>query len=243
MQLVDEQDRVLGAFDFVHHRLDALFKLTAILGPGNHHREVKHHDPLVAQQLGDFPTDDHLSEAFDDRGLAHARFTEQHGIVLLTATENLDHTFNLVRATDHRIEFVLASQFGEIAAEAVEGRCLALARLAAATTTSAPTTAAAAFLSPRAAAPFATVHTVAEQVQHFFSYVFEFQPEVHQDLRGHTFLLTDQPQEQVFGADVVVVEVPRLFHRVLDHLLGARRLWQLAHRDHVRSRLHDLLDL
>ena len=84
---------------------------------------------------------------------------------------------------------------------------------------------------------------MAEQVQHFFSYVFEFQPEVHQDLRGHTFLLTDQPQEQVFGADVVVVEVPRLFHRVLDHLLGARRLWQLAHRDHVRSRLNDLLNL
>ena len=242
MQLVDEEDRVLGAFDFVHHRLDALFKLTAILRPGDHHGEVEYDDPLVAQQLGDFPTDDHLREAFDDRGLAHARFTQQNGIVLLTATENLDHTFDLVRTTDHGIEFVLASQFGEIAAEAVEGRRLALARLAAATT-SAGTTSAAAFLSTRAAAPFATVHTVAEQVQHFFSYVFEFQPEVHQDLRGHTFLLTDQPQEQVFGADVVVVEVPRLFHRVLDHLLGARRLWQLAHRDHVRSRLHDLLDL
>ena len=83
---------------------------------------------------------------------------------------------------------------------------------------------------------------MAEQAQHFFSHVFEFQTEVHQHLCGHTFLLTNQAEEQVFGTDVVVVEVPCLFHRVLDHLLGARRLRQLTHRDHIRPRLHDLLD-
>ena len=46
----------------------------------------------------------------------------------------------------------------------------------------------------------------------------------------------------MFGADVVVVQVASLFHRVLDHLFGSRRLGKLAHRDHIWSRLNDLFD-
>ncbi len=47
----------------------------------------------------------------------------------------------------------------------------------------------------------------------------------------------------MLGADVVVVKIAGLFHRVFDDLLGARRLRQLAHGDHVWSRLDELLDL
>ena len=47
----------------------------------------------------------------------------------------------------------------------------------------------------------------------------------------------------MLGSDVVVVEVLGFFQRVFDHLLGPGRLGQLAHRDHVGSRLNDLLDL
>ena len=86
------------------------------------------------------------------------------------------------------------------------------------------------------------LQAVAEQVEHFFADVFELQAEVHQDLGGDAFLLAQQAEQQVLGADVVVVEVAGLFHRVFDDLLGARRLRQLAHRDHVRSGLDDLLD-
>ena len=46
--LVDKQDRVLRAANFVHHRLDALFKLAAILCAGDHHGEVEHDDPAIA---------------------------------------------------------------------------------------------------------------------------------------------------------------------------------------------------
>jgi hypothetical protein len=47
----------------------------------------------------------------------------------------------------------------------------------------------------------------------------------------------------VLGADVVVVEVARLLDGVLDHLLGARSLRELAHRDHLGAALDKLLDL
>ena len=53
----------------------------------------------------------------------------------------------------------------------------------------------------------------------------------------------EQAEQQVLGADVVVVEVAGLLDRVLDHLLGPRRLGQLAHRHHVGAALDELLDL
>ena len=90
---------------------------------------------------------------------------------------------------------------------------------------------------------FAPFDAVPEQVQHFLADVFELQAEVHQHLGGDAFLLAQQAEQQVLGADVVVVEVAGLFHRVFDDLLGTRGLRQLAHRDHVRAGLDDLLDL
>ena len=52
-----------------------------------------------------------------------------------------------------------------------------------------------------------------------------------------------QAQQDVLGADVVMAQVAGLFHRVLDDLLGPRRLRQLAHGDHVGAALHELLHL
>ena len=87
------------------------------------------------------------------------------------------------------------------------------------------------------------VHVVPQQVQDFLAHVFQLEAEVHEDLGGHAFLLAQQAQQQVFGADVVVVEVACLLDGVLDDLLGPRRLGQLAHGDHVGPGLDDLLDL
>ena len=46
----------------------------------------------------------------------------------------------------------------------------------------------------------------------------------------------------MLGADVVVVQVAGLFHRVFDDLLRPGRLRQLAHRDHVGPALDELFD-
>ena len=102
--------------------------------------------------------------------------------------------------------------------------------------------AAAAARAPPRSPTFAAFHAVAQQVQHFLADFFELQAQVHQHLGGHAFLLAQQAQQDVLGADVVVVQVAGLFHRVLDDLLGPRRLRQLAHRDHVGAALDELLD-
>ena len=54
---------------------------------------------------------------------------------------------------------------------------------------------------------------VPEQVENFLANVFELQAEVHQHLGGDALLLAEQAEQQVLGADVVVVEVAGLFHR------------------------------
>ena len=78
VQFVNEQNDVLGAADFVHDGLDALLELAAVFGAGDHQGEVEGDDALVAQNLRDVAPGDFLGQTFDDGGLAHAGFAEQH---------------------------------------------------------------------------------------------------------------------------------------------------------------------
>ena len=117
VQLVDEEDRVLGPADLVHDGLDPLFELAAVLGAGDHHREIQDDDPAVAQQLGHVAVDDHLGQALDDRRLADARFAEEHRVVLGAARQHLDHALDFILAADDRIKLALPRQIGQVASE------------------------------------------------------------------------------------------------------------------------------
>ncbi len=229
MQLVDEQNRVLGPADFVHHGLDPLFELAAVLRAGDHHRQVEHDHALVAEQFRNVAVDHHLGKALDDGRLADARFAQEDRVVFLPAAENLHDALDLALAADHRVELALPGQLREVAAKTVQSRRLAFAGLLRGGRSS--------------LARFGRFEPVAEQVQDLLADVFELHSQVHQHLGGNAFLLAEQTQKQVLGADVVMVEVAGLFHRVFDDFLGPRRLRQLAHRDHIGSRLDDLFDL
>ena len=178
-----------------------------------------------------------MRQAFDDGRLADARFAQQHGVVLLAARENLNDALDLVGAADDGVELALAGQFGEVASEAVEcGRFGLVASGALA--------GAAASFAATAAAGFAFVrHVVPQQVQDFFAHVFQFESQVHQNLGSHAFLFAEQPEKQVFGADVIVREVAGFLDRILDHLLGPRRMRKATHHDLLAARtvLNDLL--
>ena len=120
VQLVDEQDDVLGAADFVHHRLDALLELAAVLRAGDHQREVERDDFLVAEQLRHVAGGDFLGEAFDDRGLADAGFADEHRIVLRAAAEHLNDALDFALAADHRIDLALLRELREVAAKGAQ---------------------------------------------------------------------------------------------------------------------------
>jgi len=84
---------------------------------------------------------------------------------------------------------------------------------------------------------------VPQQVQDFLAHIFELQPRFIRTWAA-TPSCSEQAQEQVFGADVVVVQVPRFLDRVVDDLLGAGRVRKPAHDDLLPARpvLNDLLD-
>ena len=121
VQLVDEEDDVLRAADLVHHGLDALFKLAAVLRPGDHQREVERDDFLVAQQLRHVAAGDFLREPFDDGGLAHAGFADEHRIVFRAAAEHLDDALDFVLAADDGVDLALLGKLRQVAAKGAQG--------------------------------------------------------------------------------------------------------------------------
>jgi len=62
-----------------------------------------------------------------------------------------------------------------------------------------------------------------EQLDHSLADAGQVGPELHEHLGGHALTLADQAEQQVLGADVVVVELERLAKGELQDLLGPRR--------------------
>ena len=61
---------------------------------------------------GHITVGDALGQAFDDGGLADARFTDEGGVVLGAASQNLDHTLNFLFAANDRVELVFLGHGG-----------------------------------------------------------------------------------------------------------------------------------
>ena len=110
----------LGALHFFEDGLEAFLELAAKLRAGDQRAHVERDDLLVLQTLRHVAAHDALGQAFDDRGLAHAGLADQHRVVLGSAREHLDHAADLFVAADHRIEFSLRRQLGQIAAVFLE---------------------------------------------------------------------------------------------------------------------------
>jgi len=126
VQLVDEKDDVPRAPDLIHHGLDPLLELTAVLRPGDHEREVEGDDLLLGENLGHVTRGDLLGQTLDDRGLAHAGLADEHRVVLGAPAKDLDDPPDLVLAAHDRVHLALAGQFRQIAPEGLEGGCLDL---------------------------------------------------------------------------------------------------------------------
>ncbi len=105
VQLVDEEhDPTVARANLGEHGLQPLLELSAVLRAGQQRADVERPDAAVLQALRDVARDDPLREPLGDRGLADARLTDQHRVVLRAPREDLDHAANLLVAADHRIE-------------------------------------------------------------------------------------------------------------------------------------------
>ena len=224
VELVDEQDDVLHLADLVHHRLDAFLELAAVFGTGDHQREVEGDDLLVAEDFRHVARGNFLGEAFDDGGLADARFPDQHRVVLRAAAEDLDHAFDLRLAADDRVEAVLAGKLGQVAAESTQRRGLGLAfgfRLLV-------------FVAFVLEAFLIVIRVFVVIVvrreiridlgEDLVAGALDIDIHAAQHAGGHAFAFAEQAEQDVFGADVAVVERFRLLVGKGEHLLDPRRV-------------------
>jgi hypothetical protein len=105
----------LRALDFFHDGFEAFFKLASEAGPGDHRAQVERHHRLPLKISGTSLFGDFLCEAFHNGGLADARFTDQHRVVLGAARQDLDQAQNFVIAPNDGVELAFARQLGEVA--------------------------------------------------------------------------------------------------------------------------------
>ncbi len=120
MDLVDKQDHVVVLLQFVHHGFHPFLKLAAVLGPGHQRSQVQGDYPLVVKDPRHLLVDDAQGQALGDGALAHARFPDKQGVVLLPAAQDLRNPLNFLFPAYNRVELVLLGQAGKVPPEIVQ---------------------------------------------------------------------------------------------------------------------------
>ncbi len=116
-----------GLLELINDALEPLLELTAIHGAGNQRTDIQLQQTLVHERSGDVAIHDALGETFDDGGLADAGLTDQRGVVLGAACQDLDDALDLLLATDDGVELFLLRLGGQVGGKLVhEGSLLRL---------------------------------------------------------------------------------------------------------------------
>ena len=210
VQLVDEQHAVAAVLDLFDDLLQALFELAAVLGARDQRADIQGEQALAHQRLGHVARGDALGEALDDGRLADARLADQGRVVLGAPRQDLDDALDLLEAADDRVELAGTRGGGQVHAELVDDRRLA------------------GLAVRRALALLRVGGRLVQDVDNLRADLVEADAERFEHARGDAFAFADEAEQQVFGADVVVVEPARFVDRQLDDLLGARRQADVA---------------
>ena len=200
MEFVDKEDDVARFADLRHGIFQPLLKFAAVLRARQHAGEVQRDHALAAQYLRDAAFDDELRQPFDDGGLAYARLADEYGVVLRAPGEDLHDALDLPRAADDRIQLASLRRLGQVAGKLVErGRFL--------------------FLHGGVGG---VLLAAAEGAQKFLAGLAQIHAHLDHHMCGHALALAHQRQQDVFGADVVLLEFAGFAHALFEYLLGAR---------------------
>ncbi len=215
VELVDEENDVAALGDLLHHLLQALLELTAVLRPGDERGEVERVDLLALEDLGHLARGDARGEPLDDGGLADAWLADEHGVVLLAAREDLHHALDLGLPADDGVELALDRGLRQVPAELVEQlRALRL-------------------LAGRDARARLAAAGTREHADDLVADLLRIRVEVEEDSCCDALVLAHEAEEDVLRPDVVVAEREGLAQRQLENLLGARREGNLSGGDLV----------
>ena len=95
----------------------ALFKISPIPGAGKDGTHVKRKHGRVGKYVGDFSRDDPVCQALGNRGFPDTRVPDQNRVVLSSAAQDLDTTFDFVVPPDQRVEISVPGALIHVDAE------------------------------------------------------------------------------------------------------------------------------
>ncbi len=221
VQLVDEQDHVaVGASDLFHDLFHALFEFATVFGARHQAGEVERDQALVFEQVRDVAAHDAQGEALGDGGFADAGLADEARVVLGAAAEDLHDALDLLLAADHGVQLAFAGELRQVAAEFVERLRLGRARSG---------------VGGRACAGLGLRIGVLQR-HDLLACAFEVHAELGQHASGQSVAFANEAEEQVLGADVVVVEVAGLVVGQVDDAFGAGRERHVLRRAGVAAR-------
>ena len=102
-------------------RPSLLRTLAPELRAGDQAAHIQRENGLVLQTVGHVALDDALGQALGDGGLAHARFADEHRVVLALAAQDADHIADLLIPADDRVQLVLPGPLHQVGAELFQG--------------------------------------------------------------------------------------------------------------------------
>ena len=201
VQLVDEQHDGTGRVGHLReHGLEPLFELAAVLGAGNQGTHVEGDNPFPFQALGHVLSHDPLRETLHDGRLADTGLADQHRVVLRTPREHLHETADFLVPTDDRVELALTRELRELAPVALERFVLGF--------------------RVRVGDPLRS----ANRRQRLVDPVADHAGRAQNPGGRRAPALGGQGEQQMLGADVLVLQAPGLAHGLIDHLTEPRRL-------------------
>ena len=106
MDFIDEEDYAAVPGRFADYLFEACFEFSAEIGAGDDEREIEQKDAFAEERMRHGAAGDHFGERRDERGLAHARFADEEGIVFLFAGEYLDDAVELAIPADQAVGVV-----------------------------------------------------------------------------------------------------------------------------------------
>ena len=121
MELVDKQDGGAVPHQLFQQVFQPLLKIAPVLGARHKTCHIQRQQPPPLQRSGHLPGGNAQRQTFGQRRFAHARLTNQTGIVFLAAAQDLHHAVKLGFPAEHRVQLPLGGAAGQIAAIFIAG--------------------------------------------------------------------------------------------------------------------------
>ena len=211
VELVDKENHVPLFLHILDGILEPLLKLAPVLASGDHAAQVQGQDALAGKGFGNLAGHDHLGQALHHGAFAHARLTDEHGVVFGAAAHDLHDAFNFRAAANHRVQLAVLRSLGQVAAVFFQHAAFGLSFLA----------------LGRGNILAAVGLGFGQRLENFLLHFLRIHAHAAKQAHGHAFALLEKGKPEMLRAHKAVVQLAAFQNAAFQNFFAARG--QLQH--------------